>query len=157
MIINWYFFCLNIKEEGNLSKVKLNFRSDLGSSNTTLFFCLPKISRLNRFLLAFIDITKREPYETLSPFLVDIDISQSRFSKLQAHIKDFIQTFGETIDEQNSIVYFTVKEEDVEELGGFAYYLPKINRWKLLLAIFRYIGALFIGALIAHILNSFLS
>lgn len=141
-----------IIKEGNMSKVIINFRSDFASTNTTLFFSLPKISQLDRFLLAFIDITERKAYEILSPFEVDITIHQKIFAQLKNRLKEFIDILEAPIDERNVIAYFTVQDKYIERLGGFSYYLPKINKLKLLIKIFQYFVALIIGALIGRFL-----
>lgn len=144
---------LVIEEEDNLSKLKLNFQPEFGSSNTRILFCLPAISKTKRFLFRFIDITRRKIYDVFKPFGVDIKLFQDIFENIKEPIKDSMKSNHFNVKKNKVVVYWDMPEDEITDVGGFAYYLPNVDYWKLSFAIFRYFTALILGIMITNLLT----
>lgn len=144
---------LAIESEDNLSKVKLNFKSEYGSSDTKIIFCLPAISKFKKILFKFIDVTRRQLYDVLGPFGIEINFFQDIFEKINEPIKNHIITNGFNVENNKVAISWSMPEDEITDVGGFAYYLPIIDNWKLSFAIIRYVITLIFGIIITYLMT----
>jgi len=149
-----YIETIDVIQEENWNHILLGFGSNFQSSNTTLYFCLPKLPLFSR-LISFLDITQKKFYEIIGFPYRQIRIHQTKLKKIKKSHK-LPTSFLQSNDKKKSytIAHFTESEKYIERLQFFSFWLPKISYKKAFLRIITFILTLFVGGYIAQVFFS---